>query len=343
MMPSTGPKNSSRWKREPGCTPVRMPGVQNRPSYSAPNSRGAGSTSQASPSSRVVSAHASLPWGGSITGPTSAIGSLGGPTRSEVAASTSCRAKRLERPTGPTRIASDAAEHFWPAWPNALLIRSDAARSRSADGITIMAFLPLVSASSGSSGRHERNSAAVSHEPGEDHPVDVRVRYQAPPEGAFVDVDERQHIARDAGLPQRIGEHCRASARLRGGLEDDARPRRERGEHAARRDRDREVPRRGDDRELGGDEHGTAHPVELASRRGVVVREVDGFADLDVGFGEDLAGLGRRDLDQLAAPGFECTRGGLRARRHGRSRAGLPRLRRRREPVRPSPPACARR
>ena len=31
--------------------------------------------------------------------------------------------------------------------------------------MTIIAFLPLVSASSGSSGRHERNSAAVSHEP----------------------------------------------------------------------------------------------------------------------------------------------------------------------------------
>jgi hypothetical protein len=37
---------------------------------------------------------------------------------------TSWRAKRSERATGPTRIASEAAEHFWPAWPNALLMRS---------------------------------------------------------------------------------------------------------------------------------------------------------------------------------------------------------------------------
>ena len=142
-----------------------MPGVQNRPAVSGPRSRLRGSTSHRSPSSRVVSAHSSFPCGGSMTGPTSETGSEGGPTRSEVAASTSCRAKRRERPTGPTRIARDAAEHFWPACPKALLMRSDAARSRSADGVTIIAFLPLVSARRGRSGRQERNRAAVSHDP----------------------------------------------------------------------------------------------------------------------------------------------------------------------------------
>ena len=165
MTPSTGPKNSSRWKRDPGLTPVRIPGRQRRPSYSAAASRARGATSHFSPSSRVVRAQSSFPRGVSITGPTSASGSVGGATRSDVVASTSCRRKRCERATGPTRITSDAAEHFCPAWPKALLTTSDAARSRSADGMTIIAFLPLVSARSGRSGRHERKRAAVSHEP----------------------------------------------------------------------------------------------------------------------------------------------------------------------------------
>ena len=55
-----------------------------------------------------------------------------------------------------------AAEHFWPACPNADFTTSETARSMSALGVTMMAFLPLVSASSGRSGRQERNISAVS-------------------------------------------------------------------------------------------------------------------------------------------------------------------------------------
>ncbi|CAH0326437.1 hypothetical protein SRABI128_05335 [Microbacterium sp. Bi128] len=70
--------------------------------------------------------------------------------------------KRFDFATEPTRITSEAAEHFWPAWPNAEYATSLAARSRSALGVTMMAFLPLVSASRGRSLRNERNSSAVS-------------------------------------------------------------------------------------------------------------------------------------------------------------------------------------
>ncbi len=71
--------------------------------------------------------------------------------------------KRGEVATEPTRITSEAAEHFWPACPKAEATTSlTASVEVGADGVTMMAFLPLVSASSGRSGRNDRNSSAVS-------------------------------------------------------------------------------------------------------------------------------------------------------------------------------------
>ena len=83
-------------------------------------------------------------------------------TRSELAASTSWRGMRGERPAEPTRMSSEAAEHFWPAWAKAEETTSRTARSGSAEGVTIMAFLPLVSPSRRMSGLQERNRRAVS-------------------------------------------------------------------------------------------------------------------------------------------------------------------------------------
>ena len=100
-----------------------------------------------------------------MSGPTIVVGSVDAPTFMVMTASTSCRSKRSESATEPTRIARDAAEHFCPAWPKALLARSATARSTSADGVITIAFLPLVSARIGRSLRHDRNSAAVSHAP----------------------------------------------------------------------------------------------------------------------------------------------------------------------------------
>ena len=161
---------------------------------------------------------------------------------------------------------------------------------------------------------------------GEDHAIDVGVRHEPLPERAFVDVDEGEHVARHAGLPQRLGDDGGAAARLRGGLEHDTRSGRERGEHATGGDRDREVPRRRDHRQTRGLEDGAAHAVELASGRRVVAREVDGLAHLDIGLGEHLAGLGGGDLDELAAARLEHPGGLERARRSARPRACAPQL-----------------
>ena len=63
------------------------------------------------------------------------------------------------------RISRLAAEHFWPAWPNAERTTSRIAASMSAASVTTMAFLPLVSASRRSRGFQPRNNCAVSYEP----------------------------------------------------------------------------------------------------------------------------------------------------------------------------------
>ncbi len=157
-MPSTGPKYSVWWKSLPGRTPSRMPGDHSRPE----SSRGSGCTSQDSPGPSSVSPARSLPVGSAITGPTCALGSSGQATRSVRVASTSWRRNRSLSPTEPTSTTSDAAEHFCPACPNADCTTSCTARSRSALGVTTIAFLPLVSAVSGRPARHHRKERAVS-------------------------------------------------------------------------------------------------------------------------------------------------------------------------------------
>ncbi len=62
-------------------------------------------------------------------------------------------------------IATDDAEHFCPAWPNADWTRSLTAESISAQADIKVAFLPLVSASKLISGFQLVNSAAVSNDP----------------------------------------------------------------------------------------------------------------------------------------------------------------------------------
>src|SRR3990170_3044012 len=62
-------------------------------------------------------------------------------------------------------MARLAAEHFWPACPNADRTMSRIAASMSADSVTTMAFLPLVSASKRSDGFQSRNIWAVAYAP----------------------------------------------------------------------------------------------------------------------------------------------------------------------------------
>ncbi len=97
-----------------------------------------------------------------MIGPIRTVGSTGSPTSRDSTASASCALKRRERETEPTVITRLAAEHFCPAWPKADSATSRAARSRSACGVTTIAFLPLVSARIRRSGRQDANRAAVS-------------------------------------------------------------------------------------------------------------------------------------------------------------------------------------
>ena len=161
MMPSTGPKYSVLWNLLPALTPVLTPGDHSRPVSS--NCRG--SRIQLSPRPSSVSPERSFPPGASITGPIMASGSSGYPTLRVVTASTSCLRKRSDLATDPTRMRMLAAEHFCPACPKALFTASATARSKSALGVTIKAFLPLVSANNGNSARQDRNNRAVSNAP----------------------------------------------------------------------------------------------------------------------------------------------------------------------------------
>ena len=88
-------------------------------------------------------------------------GSTASPTRTLRTAAASRGRNVGSSYTGAVRIARLAAEHFWPACPNAERTMSRIAASMSADSVTTTAFLPLVSASRRSDGFQSRNSCAV--------------------------------------------------------------------------------------------------------------------------------------------------------------------------------------
>ena len=103
--------------------------------------------------------------GGWVSGVTRLARSHAPPTARLAAASRSWRRKASSSYTSASQMARLAAVHFWPLWPNAERTRSRIAWSRSASAVTMMAFLPLVSAKSGRSGRQPRKRRAVSIAP----------------------------------------------------------------------------------------------------------------------------------------------------------------------------------
>ena len=149
-------------------------------------------------------------------------------------ASTSWLWKRSDFATEPTRITSEAAEHFWPAWPKArvhdVLDREVEVGARGDDDGVLAAGLGeqrQVRAE-----RAEQLGGLVAT--GEDDAVDRRVRDQLLAELALAELDEREHVARDAGLPERLDHDGAAALGLLGGLDDDGGAGGERGEHASR-------------------------------------------------------------------------------------------------------------
>ena len=104
-----------------------------QPSCSAPHDRRCGSTSHVSPASSVVRPAAAVRDGGPISGPIIVAGSIGRADAQRCARVGEPRAGTSGRRTpAPSTIARLAAEHFWPACPNAERTRSRIARSRSA-------------------------------------------------------------------------------------------------------------------------------------------------------------------------------------------------------------------
>ena len=194
-----------------------------------------GSTSHVSPAPSVVSASSSLPVG-RLDERAHLRRRVGRRSRraGDDTASTSWRRKRSDAPTEPTRITRLAAEHFWPAWPKALTSRRRRRRGRGRRSASRRcAFLPLVSASSGRSARHERNSSRRLERAGEDHAVDragaATSRRPRSPSSTSTSASTSRgtpasHRASTSTAPQR--------GPGRRGLDDDAAARGERREHA---------------------------------------------------------------------------------------------------------------
>jgi len=77
----------------------------------------------------------------------------------------------------------------------------------------------------------------------------------------------------------------------------------ERREHGPGGYRHREVPGRGDHGQARRYKSRSGHTLDIEGPFGVVVGEIDRFADLHVGFGDRFAGLDRHHFDQTPA---EC-------------------------------------
>ena len=207
ITPSTGPKHSVQVElRCPAARRASRPGAtgagRRRP--------GAGSTSHRSPGSSVGElAQQRRRRGGRMSGPTRWPGRSAGPTRRLRTASASRAWKRGSSWTEASTMARLAAEHFWPAWPNAERTRSRMAWSRSAaavidDGV-LAARLGVQRAGRGC---QPRNSRAVSQAP---------VRTTASTSGWVTrrrPTSSSAHgtnCSTSAGTP--AAQHCRASER----------------------------------------------------------------------------------------------------------------------------------
>ncbi len=235
-----------------------------------------------------------------MTGPIWLAASEGQATVSDVTASTSCARNRAEVATDPTRIASEAAEHFCPAWPNADRTTSRTARSMSALGVTTIAFLPLVSASSGRSRRNCRNSAAVSNAP---------VRISRPTRGSAT--------SRCPSAPSETFTSCSASAGTPADSSASTSTAPHRAACGAGLMMTAEPAASAASTEPAGIATGkfhggvttvsatgdaTAPSTESrdSGQRRVVVGEVDRLGHLGIALVERLTALGRHDLDQAA-------------------------------------------
>jgi len=112
---------------------------------------------------------------------------------------------------------------------------------------------------------------------------------------------ELEDLARDAGVPQTVDQPPAHQYRLGRGLEHDGIAGREGGEDAARGDGQGKVPRRRHDHHAERIHAAIGQlACGLAQRAGVVAREVDCFAGLDVRLRHRLGAVEHHGADQVA-------------------------------------------
>ena len=240
---------------------MRTPGVQSRSSIRR------GSTSHDSPSSSVVRARASGPDGAVMTGPTIVARSVAGPTRRLRTASARRRRNDGSSYSGASTIARLAAEHFWPAWPNAERTRSRRAASTSAVWLIDERVLAARLGEQAESGAPAEEQPGGVVGAGQHDAVDAGVGHQVPADVVVGAAHELDDVVGHAGLVDVADQLDGRGDGLGRRLEDDGVAGGEGGDDAVGRDRRREVPRPGDEHDaerVGGDAVGR-QVVELSA------------------------------------------------------------------------------
>ena len=229
---------------------------------------------------------------------------------------------------------------------------SRTACSGSAVESTIMALSPPVSAISMASGAAVSASCrsialATVGRAGEADAGDARIGGQRRADRRAVARQQLQHVVRHAGLVQQRDGAGGDQRRLLGRLGEHGVAGDERGGDLAGEDRQREIPRR----DAGDDAPRLGPGLGMLGLGGVVAQEVDRLAHFRHAVGQRLAGLARREREELDGVGLVEIGGpaqdggalGDRPRRPGRLRRDRDADRRPR-PARPSPrPPCRRR
>ena len=136
---------------------------------------------------------------------------------------------------------------------------------------------------------------------GQNQSVYTRVRNQAAPDLAFLNIHQLEHVLRDSGRPQGLHHHCTTASNLGCWLNGDSTTGGKRRQNRPRRNSNREVPwwcNEGETRRL---ELGPVNGVQFDCQFGVVASKINGLADLGVSLLESLAGLLHHHGQQLCS------------------------------------------
>ena len=172
-----GPKNSVQCVTLPGCTPHFTPGLTR---CGLPSTCSRGMTAHSSPGSSSLSAasRARRTAGGSAGRSSSAAPRRSRRARLSTASHSVLAELGVVVDLALRESSSDVAEHFCPLWLNAEWSTFLIAWSRSASAVTIVAFLPPVSAKRCIVGLWASIVGGGLGAAGEDHRIDAVVRHE---------------------------------------------------------------------------------------------------------------------------------------------------------------------